>query len=212
MASEEKLLGAAISRLLGAHGGPDDGRELPLHVVPAARRCTRIIYTTKIEWLARLTDGLSAVPDDVAVIWKYGPVGAQHRAVVRAVTQSLDAPIYFAGDLDPLDLVTYATLAAPGDSTLPAVNYLGISDTWIERCERDLASRPGMTMRSICIPMEPEEKNAVGQLKRLPWTSPVGPRASALFDAGLKLELEGASNPDLYSRGFCDDLVHSLVR
>jgi hypothetical protein len=214
MVSEEKLLGDAISRLLGGEHDPDAGRELPLHIVPAARGCTKIIYTTKIDWLARLTDGLTNVPAEVAILWRYGPLSPQYQAVVRAVAQSLDAPIYFVGDLDPLDLVTYATLAAPGESPLMAIGYLGISDGWLERCERDLALRPGMAMQAVCIPMEPEEQNALARLKQLPppWADPLGPRATSLLSAGLKLELEGASNPDLYSRAFCDDLVRSLFR
>jgi hypothetical protein len=214
MVSEGRLLNAAISRLFGGQGDAHGGRELPLHVVPAAQRCTRIIYTTKIDWLARLTDGLTDIPDEVAILWMYGPLSAQHRAVVRAVTQSLNAPIYFVGDLDPLDLVTYATLMEPGESPLAAMTYLGISDAWLERCERDLASRPGMTMQAVCIPMDPEEQNALARLNQLPppWTDPVGPRASSLLAAGLKLELEGASNPDLYSRPFRDDLVRLLFR
>lgn len=212
MVSEETLLSAAISRLLGDQGDADGGRELPLHVVPAAQRCTRIIYTTKIDWLTRLTDGLTAVPNHVAILWRYGPLSARHRAVVRAVAQSLDAPVYFVGDLDPLDLVTYATLTEPSESPLAAMNYLGISDTWLERCERDLASRPGMTIQAVCIQMEPQEQKGLARLKQLPppWTDPVGPRASSLLAGGLKLELEGASNPDLYSRAFRDDLVRSL--
>jgi hypothetical protein len=109
------------------------------------------------------------------------------------------------------DLVTYATLTQP-DSAL-AMSYLGISDAWLERCERDRASRE-RTLRSVCIPMEAGEQDALAKLRRLPppWTHPVGPRASALLEEGRKLELEGASNPDLYSRAFCDDLVRSLFR
>jgi hypothetical protein len=214
MTTEETLLTSALSRLLGGPGDPNGSRELPLHVVPSAQRCARIIYTTKIDWLARLTDGLADLPKDVAVVWMYGPLTAQHRAVVRAVAQSLDAPIHFVGDLDPLDLVTYATLTQPGESRPAAVSYLGISDPWLERCERDLASRPGTSMQAVCIPMEPDEQNALAKLKQLPppWSDPLGPRASSILASGLKLELEGASNPDLYSRPFRDELVRVLFR
>lgn len=212
MSNESQLLTDALSRLRGDTGEIDDGRELPVHVVPAVRHCTRIIYTTKIDWLARLTKGLAEVPGDIAVVWKCGPLGAGHRAVVRAVAADLNAPIRFVGDLDPLDLVTYATMIDRSESWPVPVSYFGISDAWIEQCERDLASRPGMSLRSVSIPMEGEERAAWASIESspLPWSDAIGQRTSALLTSGLKLELEGASNPDLYSRGFCDYLLRSL--
>ena len=220
MASEDALLYDAISALLpgGGQGGTlvevEVGlREYPLQIVPALQSCSRIIYATKIDWLVRLTDGFTNIPDDVAILWRFAPLSGRHRALVRAVVQSFDAPLYFVGDLDPLDLVTYATLREPTDSPLATTNYLGISDSWVERCERDLASQ-GKSIDTVCIPMGAEEKDGFERLKQVPtdWVSLMGPRASSMLGSGIKLELEGASNPRIYSSAFCDELLRFIFR
>lgn len=194
-------------------GGPPvaeqaDLREYPLQIVPARQSCRRIIYTTKIDWLMLLTGGFANIPEDVAILWRFGPLNEHHRALVRAVVQSLSAPLYFVGDLDPLDLVTYATLREPAESPLATANYLGISDSWVERCDLDLASQ-GKSIDTVCIPMGAEEKDGFERLKQVPadWVSFIGRRALSLLGSGVKLELEGASNPRIYSRSFRDELL-----
>lgn len=214
MTNEDAILQDAIAGLTGSREGqPSNGsgrssREFPLHAVPSLRRCRKILYTTKVEWLAAITDGLTGVPDDVALVWRYGPLTAPHRALLHGMLRVLDAPMSFVGDLDPLDLATYATLAQGTES---AVDYLGISDAWLDRCERGFA-RANTTLKSVCIAMDQAERNAVESLTKLSgrWPDALSPRALSLLQSGLKLELEGASNPRLYSTAFQDELTALL--
>lgn len=215
MTGEDELLHSVISALLttGKQGGPTDRletdlREYPLTVVPTLGRCRRIIYTTKMDWLTRLTRG-SLKPADTALLWRTVPLSSQHRDLLRAVVQSFGAPMYFIGDLDPLDLATYATLAGPGESPQKIATYLGVSDSWLERCERDLASQRGKSFQMACMHMDTDERDGFERLKQLPvdWTNVVGPRALSMLASGTKLELEGASNPDLYSQSFQGELL-----
>lgn len=214
MTGEEELLHNAISALItSGEGGTVEEqaelREYPLHIVPARQACRKTIYTTKLDWLRLLGEGTTGLPEDVAILWRSGPLNTAHRAVVRAIVKSIGTPIYFIGDLDPLDLVTYASLATPVESLVPTTNYLGISDPWLERCEVDLASKPGRSIKAACIIMEAEERDGFERLKRIriDWISLVGQRAFSLLESGMKLELEGASNPHLYSASFRHELL-----
>lgn len=214
MPTEEELLHDAIG-LVGKDGpiaGGEVGlREYPLQIVPALQSCRRIVYTTKIDWLMHLTEGFANVPADVAILWRFGPLSGHHRALVRAVVQALDAPLYFIGDLDPLDLVTYASLVEPGGSSATGTRYLGISDSWVGRCEADLVSQ-GKSIDTLSIRMEAEERDGFERLKAVlaGWDSLIGPRAASMLESGIKLELEGASNPRIYSRSFREELL-SLI-
>ena len=59
-------------------------------------------------------------------------------------------------------------------------------------------------LERLCIRMDPAEHAGIERMRRLPidWDKVVGTRAMALLESGLKLELEGASNPGLYSAAF----------
>ncbi len=214
MTDEDAILRDALSQITGPRegkaldGSDASSREFPLHAVPSPGRCRRVLYTTKVEWLTAITDGLARVPDDVALLWRYGPLGAAHRALLDGILQTLDAPLCFIGDLDPLDLVTYATLR---EHNAPPARHLGISDAWLDLCERGFA-RAGMTLKSVCIPMDPSETAAVETLAGLSRRGVIslGPRALSILQSGLKLELEGASNPRLYSTAFLGELTAFL--
>src|SRR5262245_35379425 len=110
--SEGGLLARAVGALKagGARESQSGVPRYPFHCVPSSSRCRRIIYSTKGDWLFRLAD--DAIPSDVAMIWRVGPLGPTERDFVRSVVASLAAPVVFVGDLDPLDLAAYATLVA----------------------------------------------------------------------------------------------------
>ena len=139
MASDDELLAQAVSFLqTGGGSSPQvDLRHYPLHSIPAVGTCRRVIYSTKADWLMHLIDG--SVPKDATFLWRYGPLDANHRSLVRTIVGHPGPPVQFVGDLDPLDLATYATLAAGPESMV--ASYLGISDAWLLRCEADLAHR-----------------------------------------------------------------------
>lgn len=209
MASEEDILESALAALLssGDAAGGDLARELrgyPLHVVAPLGRCRKIVYTTKIDWLAGMTKGLEAIPDDVCVMWRFGPLTVQHRSLLGSMVRALDAPVHFVGDLDPLDLVTFATLAELSPK------YDGVDDSWLALCERYL--RPDKALSSVCIRMDEVEKDALGRLMGAQWPNPIGQRALTLLASGLKLELEGATTPEFYVAGFHDQVIARLLR
>jgi len=219
MASEEELVLAAIAAMsaasesgLTAHA-TNPFREYPLHVIPpSGGACRGILYTTKIEWLATLTDGMNDIPGDLALVWRFGPLDAGHSRILASVVDGLDAPVLFVGDLDPLDLATYATLVRSDAFSRKGVTHLGISDSWVEACERDLETHSARSLDRFCIRMDEDETEAWERLKTA-WPESrtvAGPMACSLLDEGLKLELEGASNPKIYSTSFVRDLVHHL--
>jgi hypothetical protein len=219
MSDEDELLHDAIAMVLSDSGDEESVRETrsvlreyPLQVIPATGACRKILYTTKLSWLLQLTDGRTDVSEDIALIGGAAPLTGPHRDVVRAIVQAAGAPLRFVGDLDPWDLLTFATLYVSADQPTVAAEYLGISDTWIDRCEKDLAEA-GRSLSGVCIKMGPEERRGFERLQQLPvdWAGIVGPRAFAMLGSGVKLELEGASNPKIYSRTFHVDLLETLV-
>jgi hypothetical protein len=214
MASDEDLLKEVVGSLQHGRGltaaTVADLRQYPLHCIPAVEACRRVIYSTKGDWLLKLTDGV--VPKDTTFLWRYGPLDASHRALLRAVVGSPSPPVQFVGDLDPLDMATFATLVA--DQALLAASYLGISDGWLNRCESDLAQHPGPSLDRVCIPMESAERAGLNALLQLPmdWSAIIGRRSLSLLQSGVKLELEGASNPAIYSRAFGEELRRSVFQ
>lgn len=208
---EDGLLAAALDALSGRTNDAyeQDLRHRPLHVVPSLVAPRRVVYTTKVDWLVDVLGWPDGAPADVALVWRFSPVGRAHAAALRAVVESFGAPLVFVGDLDPLDLATFGTLSR-ALAGLP-VRYAGVGDAWVERCERHLA--PGTTLRALSVGMSESEKAAVrrAQADGLGWRELVGPRGSALLDAGVKLELEGASNPAFFSPRLAGDLARLVL-
>jgi hypothetical protein len=207
---EAALLAEAIKALRSpaATSVQSDLRGYTFHCMPSSGYCRRIIYSTKGEWLLRLTD--HPIPDDVAMVWRVGPLGAGERAFVRSVVGHLAAPVFFVGDLDPLDLAAYATLVA--EPTLASASYLGVSGSWLDACESDLADHRGLALSQVCITMDEAERAGWARVRDvgIDWPRIVGPRAVSLLDSGAKLELEGASNRELYSRTFRHEFLRVL--
>ena len=214
MATEDDLLTEALLSLQARVGGSAsvnpkvDLRHYPLRCIPAAESCRRVLYSTKGDWLIHLNN--DSVPKDVTILWRVGPLTASHRALVRAIIGEPGPPVHFIGDLDPLDLATYATLVS--DPAVLAASYVGVSESWFDRCEADLTQRREWSLDRVCIGMDPEERRGLARLLQIPldWTRLIGPRALAMLESGRKLELEGASNPAIYSHAFRNDLLRTV--
>lgn len=208
---EDGLLTAALDALAGrsADGYEQDLRHRPLHVVPSLAPARRIVYTTKVDWLVDVLGWPDGAPDDVALVWRWAPVGRAHAAPLRATVEALAAPLVFVGDLDPLDLATFSTLSRALEG-LP-VRYAGVGDAWLELCERHLA--PGTTLRALSAEMSGPERAAVrrAEAEGLGWRALAGPRGSALLESGVRLELEGASNPAFFSARLAGDLARLVL-
>jgi hypothetical protein len=206
---ENELLTEAVSALRA--GGVVANRaalnQPPFHCVPSPEKTRRIIYSTKCDWLLNVAG--HSIPDDVTLLWRYGPLGPRERAFVRCMADHFGVAVSFVGDLDPLDLATYATLVA--DPVVFDAVYLGISASWLDACQADLAKQ-AVAFQRVCIPMDAAERDGWQGLRevRIDWSTLLGASALALLDSGLKLELEGGSNPAIYSAAFTAELAHSL--
>lgn len=101
------------------------------------------------------------------------------------------ASIVFVGDLDTPALVRFAELKriAPFRSRL---HYGGIDSRWLAAIEAKVPR--------VRIPLAAEERRVLPSLERaLPLERLVGIEAAHLLRSGFKIELEGATNPHLYS-------------
>ena len=94
-----------------------------------------------------------------------------------------------------------------------AAVYAGVDGAWLDRCREDLAASKGLPLERTCIAMDAVERIGLTQLGQLAvdWPQIVGPQAWSLLQSGFKLELEGASNPHLYSSSFQNELRRHLL-
>lgn len=157
------------------------------------------------------------LPKDVVALVHYGIPTPLHLDMIREWIERVGGCIHFIGDLDPMDLMVFAALRS-ADPSLRAVNrqrieicYAGINDDWLELCRRrtrrGLARDPG----AIVMPaIEREHLEIVDELLS-DLEALIGSRCLELLTSGYKLELEGASNPALYQRGFAADLRRHVM-
>ncbi len=219
MSNEEQLVDWALSVLEGGDDGSRaallerHGRDYALEVVLPLSACRKALLVTKRGWLdvGRTVD--EQIPPDVAVLQRYGPLSESHKRLLEQVIDHLAAPLFFVGDLDPMDLTTYATLISGNRdaSKLSKTKYLGVGDEWIKLCEGDAPGRP---LSVCCIELDTGERRALDRLQKLAidWRKVVGKRSMKLLTSGMKLELEGASNPAIYTPAFREKLVSLLFR
>lgn len=188
-----------------------DLRDRTLHVLPPLSACRKIVYTTKVDWLLNVLGWSDGAPADIALLWRRAPVGRAHASAIRAAVEAFSAPLVFVGDLDPFDLATFSTLARSLRDLAPPVRHAGVGDRWIDLCERRLA--PGRTLSSLCVAMSEAEREATREAEEigLGWAALAGPRGAALLDSGVKLELEGASNPKLFSPSLAGELARLIL-
>jgi len=158
-------------------------------------------------------------PERLFAMVRYGLPTRAYFELIKLVADRARRPLGFVGDLDPFDLTTFLALRS-GDPDLrrPAhraleLSYRGIDDRWLELCERHLLPRwkgalPLIKMSSL------EQEHAELIIRLAPWLLELtGPRCAGLLRSGMKLELEGASNPAFYGNGFPKRLLaHLLLR
>jgi hypothetical protein len=214
---EDALLWATLRALREDDRGEADRfyekdlRDRTLHVLPPLSACRSIVYTTKVDWLLNVLGWSDGAPADIALLWRRAPVGRAHGKAVRAVVEAFGAPLVFVGDLDPFDLATFSTLARTLRGQPSPIRHAGVGARWIELCERHLP--PGRALDSLCVAMSAPEREAMEKAEEigLGWAALAGPRGAALLDSGLKLELEGASNPKLFSPPLAGELARLIL-
>jgi hypothetical protein len=116
----------------------------------------------------------------------------------------------FVGDLDPLAIVQYVeTRRSLHDPKGPPFLYGGINDVWLEAIRRSL-KRP-VRFERIRIALSRSEKALLAQIDRaFDLERLVGPHSAEMLRGGYKIELEGATNPRIYSPGHIRWIVRYL--
>jgi hypothetical protein len=219
MCEEQQILELALTVLENHADGSQAAqfercaRDYALEITPPLSPCRKVLFLCKRGWFDVGLRLAQEIPPDVAVLSRYGPLSEPQKRVLEQVIEQLAAPLFFVGDLDPADLTTYATLITGNreGSTLSKARYLGVGDEWIKLCEADSPSRP----LSVCsIPLDAGERSALDRLTALAidWRKVAGKRSMKLLASGMKLELEGASNPAIYTSEFRDKLMSLLFR
>ena len=218
MSEEEPILDLALSALEKRDEGSTApfercARDCALEITPALSTCRKALFLTKRGWFDIGLSLAGEIPADVAVLQRYGPLAAPQKQLLELVVEHLAAPLFFVGDLDPTDLATYATLVSGNGprSKLSKASYLGIGDEWLKLCEGDSRAMP---LAACTIPLDAGERRALDRLQALAidWRKIVGKRSMKLLTSGVKLELEGASNPAIYSAEFREKLIALLFR
>jgi hypothetical protein len=108
------------------------------------------------------------------------------------------APVAFMGDLDPPALVQFVETQRMAEARVRVV-YAGIADSWLDAVAAGLPGR--WRLERLLIPLDADERALLPKLDRaIDLERLVGPRSAALLRGGHKLEIEGATNPQLYGR------------
>lgn len=137
------------------------------------------------------------VPADVGLV--YAPHAADPR-VLPLLGGALPprVPVVFVGDLDPLAIVHYLQLrrVAPFRRRL---RYGGLDSSWLDAVGKML--RRPLTPDRLRIRLSTEEIHVLALLEGVvPLQKLIGAPAVALLRSGFKVELEGATNPELFRR------------
>jgi hypothetical protein len=219
MCDEEEILDLALAVLENRTDGDRAkqfercARDYALEITAPLSPCRKVLFLSKRGWLDVGLRLAQEIPPDVAVLSRYGPLSEPQKRLIEHVIERLAAPLFFVGDLDPTDLTTYATLISGNreGSKLSKAKYLGIGDEWVKLCEADSPSRP---LSVCCLPLDASERSALDRLTGLAidWRKVAGKRSLKLLASGMKLELEGASDPASYTPEFRQKLLALLFR
>jgi hypothetical protein len=188
-----------------AYGREDACLDLPpapLSIRIGPKKPKRLLYVTKESFVH-----FTSFPDDVAVFNQSRfPSPATCELLVQ-LSRWARKPIWFVGDLDPLDLTKFWSIR-----NLVPIRYLGIDDRWLQLCRKHLQIQPGLN--AITIKMGDTEREHFEVVKQLlpSLDRLIGPGCLDLLESGRKLELEGAGSPGLYKPGFTRALARLLLR
>lgn len=157
-------------------------------------------------------------PDHLLSIVRYGLPTPAYQKLIKEIAERARLPLWFIGDLDPFDLTTFVALRCgdpdlrrPERQVLP-ISFCGIDDGWLRLCEQHLLPKWSGALPIIRMSrIELEHRDLILQLA--PWlVEEVGARCAELLRSGLKIELEGASNPRLYKKEFSGALLKHLTK
>jgi len=185
---------------------PGDTRSLVTAFIARARPNLAIVCAKPgvASWLANAAD----LPEDVEV-WGADFIGAPaERGLIRDLGSRYPLGVVAVTDLDPLGLAQRLNLRADPEPSVVVDG--GIDDAWLSLIEADL--RSGRRIDDIMLRLTRGESSLLRDIDSVAaLEGVVGPRSAAVLRAGLKIELEGATNPGLYRRRHVARL-HRLLR
>lgn len=205
----------ALASLAELAAAATDHDEVPLHAdtfPPAAylaAETTRVVVLW-FKWYSVRRSVLLAreVPHHTVVHLSGTPTAEQLRAV-RALRDEYGCPVEFVGDLDPHAVAMFWIVREQARSLGFDVAYRGVDSHWVSLCRahrtRDLGD--------CCIALSAFERRLLAWVEDdagLDLAATLGDEALAILRGGMKLELEGASNPDLYDASFPEALREHL--
>lgn len=176
-------LHSSISAWFAEHD--DDGefalgtRALPFSVIRPAGAAAPVLLTTKPSVVMPIID--REARHGFGMIGRYGlPDEADLRWILKVIGRH---PLFFLGDMDPVDLMVFAWLRAVLRPR--PVTYLGVNDDFFKALELPSTG-------SFSIPCGPSERESLAFLKRVfpDLTEKVGHKCAEMLDRGEKIELE----------------------
>jgi len=155
--------------------------EYPYQLINVRKEARKIVYSTKPRSAFRVFEKQIAA-GHLALLGRYGLPDKQDVDGILQVINGREC--VFIGDADPQDVLVFAWLR-----THVHLNWIGVSDVFLELMRTCLTN-------DITIELSRVEREVARQV---PLFCPdfkdfLGPNCGALFDAGKKLELEGAMN------------------
>ena len=180
--------------------GPLDDPRMPLTVYPERSAADCLLVLTK-DAMARYLLRHDLIPDAVGLFCLHGPATTTHCGLIKHHVDTVHAPLLFYGDLDPMDLTTFATLRVGGDewsdssSVAVQLEHRGINDDvlrLVESMTGAAAPGHGSYQQRLFIPMVSDERRHFDVLNELvdDVADLVGPRCFDLLCQGFKLEVE----------------------
>ena len=140
------------------------------------------------------------VPSDMGLVHTQSATDPRGlRLLNRAIPSRV--PIVFVDDLDPIGIVRYLELRRRCPASVKRrLRFGGVDSTWLAAMRRKL--RAHVPLERVLIPLSVREVGLLRLLERaVQLERLVGPTAVAMLQDGSKLEVEGATNPNLFRDG-----------
>jgi hypothetical protein len=176
-----------------------------------SRAPNRILYVTKPQGLLGLNLETDIAFNRIAIFAHYGIVTATHAALIACEATRHKLSVHFVGDLDPWDLTVFLTLTVELRKYGIDAAYAGIGAEWLQSC-RSRLRRP-FRLTDALIELAPFELRLLKLLWEAPvdWNRIIGPAGVEILCSRAKLELEGATNPGLYTRAHIREVQQILM-
>jgi hypothetical protein len=152
-------------------------------------------------WVANRT-----LPADVATFISSTPSDPRGLPLLESLAGN--APVVFIGDLDPPALAQFVETQRMAAGRVH-VRYGGVNDAWLDHIASGLTGK--WRFEHLCIPLAEDERALFAKLEdAIDVAGLVGPRGATLLRGGLKLEVEGATNPAFFRRDHGRRLIETI--